>query len=491
MALFIDHGKAPFVSATPEVVFANLLVIVSKDVGIGTANYPGDPLVQRVTYKRSQQNKTPTAHRIEAMNEDSGRVLITGLPSGTVFVAHTDDGDVAFDITHNGFTFVDPAGNIHATYDSGQCYGQGIGAIGQDGSTIIQTPNEVVLYHELSHAFHFQKGIVGDTEEEEEVAATTDENVMRSQLNLAHRLVTSRYVQCGAPGGPGGKGYGTIKCLVVTAAYYNEGVAKSSARARWLHCAREALMPRSGLGGDLFGQAYSQYCEFSLQIAEEMKQDCELRRAVRELLVDPLLQVYAAALKHWLRPVSEHHFLGQLVSLAVAWSPARERQAHNPDTSAAMVQALQYHLSHYRDLSMSLDADHMLVPSAVRAVTPVIRTVSQRPMTRWSIIEPLQLYWELAAERNNDFDQLVFAVAHQTPGWISRAPALYKTPPEDPTCMADDLRAVVSRLRLTDAERIAIAARIIRLYEDRVAYDVEESIIRSGLIAEKDGPNAW
>ena len=67
--------------------------------------------------------------------------------------------------------------------------GQGIYAVDTNGNHIA-SPNPVILYHELSHAFRYAMGQLKSNEEE---SAATDENDMRSQLALVreiHRTTT-------------------------------------------------------------------------------------------------------------------------------------------------------------------------------------------------------------------------------------------------------------------------------------------------------------
>src|SRR5262249_46929984 len=111
----------------------------------------------------------------------------------------------------NGFTI--PVGNpdnptqsvliVHDTSDNngaGLCVRkQGDAA----GTYALEEPPPVILYHELSHAFHLANGdplATGDsgcTGSPEEQRAETDENDMRDQLGLPHRDVTDH---CGSSG---------------------------------------------------------------------------------------------------------------------------------------------------------------------------------------------------------------------------------------------------------------------------------------------------
>src|SRR5262249_17818674 len=115
-------------------------------------------------------------------------------------------GDV---ITGKGETFVDNTDPkkpvIRVVYDVSQCctgtIGGGIACYDTKGN-VISAPNPVVLYHELSHAYHVatnqlpfpQNACKSDTSDEP--AAEIDENVLRNQLGLCLRDVCNHGGGC-------------------------------------------------------------------------------------------------------------------------------------------------------------------------------------------------------------------------------------------------------------------------------------------------------
>jgi hypothetical protein len=463
-------------TGTPDTVFGNLFTIVSQDLGLGTANVPGDATVQSVIYKKDPANTTATAQRVLDIVNDPGTVVATGLPSGTTIVLHLDlpTGDVSIDVTGNGVTFHDRLANVvRIVYDTGQCNGQGIFTIGLDGHTHIATPNPVVLYHEMSHAFHDLKGTVAPTSAAEEQAAETDENVMRDQIGLPERLTTNHSGGCGAPGGGGGGG-----CLVVTAAYQPE----AENPARWLHAVRGAMLPRYGLGGQLFTQAYAQYLQFSADIAASMRADEDLRAAVRSLVVDPLLRVYAAGAARWLRASVMRHAAGHLDRPVPA---AMRHPALTPDREVATGMVAVLYAALASPGSLYQDED---LPDTVRRVMPAIATASSGRLTRWALVEPLALYWELEAQGGDIAGRLVAAVGQRSAGWLGQAPVLYSHPPAGPAQLADDLRAVLARMRLSEAEQAALSRRLIELHGHQVGYDLTAAIRQAGLPVEAQDP---
>jgi hypothetical protein len=116
-----------------------------------------------------------------------------------------------------GVTFLDTGGNkvIHVVYDIGQCEGAGIRCFDTSANPI-STPGPVVLYHELSHAYHFAlnqfpypqdvcsgASFVGS----DEPAAELDENQMRQELGLCLRNPCNHEAVCGSGNNCSGLSY--------------------------------------------------------------------------------------------------------------------------------------------------------------------------------------------------------------------------------------------------------------------------------------------
>src|SRR5262249_7204947 len=140
------------------------------------------------------------------VNTDFGTpIVVTALNGG-------NDPHSGLDVTGNGFTYVDNSSGsniIRVAYDVSQACGAGIALFDINGNPIA-TPNPVILYHELSHAFHDainqtpfpQNACPGNTTDEP--AAEIDENVLRTQLGLCLRDVCNHGGQTGAGDDCGG-----------------------------------------------------------------------------------------------------------------------------------------------------------------------------------------------------------------------------------------------------------------------------------------------
>jgi hypothetical protein len=154
--------------------------------------------VAQVTYSPSVTTGKATADRLYLLvNTDASAALNWAFPIVITALAGGTDPYCGDDITGSGMTYVDTGVTpnvIHVVYDTSQWSGQGIDCFDIHRNPI-QTPNAVILYHELSHAYHYAIDQEPFAQNQcpriptDEPAAEIDENVLRRQLGLCLRDV--------------------------------------------------------------------------------------------------------------------------------------------------------------------------------------------------------------------------------------------------------------------------------------------------------------
>jgi hypothetical protein len=283
MSLFIAQtdGATKFRVLQAQV---DLISITKVDPGLGfiedaTQDIEGVTTIP-VTYTQSETGPTPT--RISDLVNNTGGVVTP--PRIVIFAV--DDSFTLSDgtpLAGNGVA-IPPGGsgnpftaNIAAFYDVTLCGGSGVW-VDKEGGGTTQESSEVVLYHELSHCFHFDTGTTAPTSEQEEVAAETDENDMRDVLGYAHRDVNSHNGGCG--GGPA-----PSCCIIASLA---TGSPYSSEIAAFRHY-REQTLRGSEVGDDFFRRFFHSYYAFSPEVVRVMGRNPDLSDLVRERYVLPLL----------------------------------------------------------------------------------------------------------------------------------------------------------------------------------------------------------
>src|ERR1022692_1186684 len=285
MTLYIDA-----VLGDSDQVFGDLIAISDGDSGLGQDNV-ADLTVILVTYN-NESMAVLTAFRLNDLVNTSYAMpmVITALPGGI-------DPYTGTDITGDAHTYVDSSSGspvIRVVYDDSQCNGAGIWCVDVK-SNHITAPNPVILYHELSHAYHFATGLIPypvpiGIVAAEEVRARTDENVMRTMIGICTRDINNGDLGCG-PGDSCGSTWTWPGCFIVSAA----AGAPDSAEVLRLKQLRDRVVRSTRLGAQLLDAIYRDYYRFSPRISIEVRRDPELREGVLKIAVRPLLAWYSLA----------------------------------------------------------------------------------------------------------------------------------------------------------------------------------------------------
>ena len=287
MTLYLarDDGSGTVLT---ELGFGHLLEIARLDVGLGENDVAADPKGVEVTYAQSETGVCPD--RLNALVSSVGFTSppdIIIFPVGGSFMlsdgtAITSVAGVALPV---GNALNPTSGDVVTIYDTSQCNGSGYW-VDKEGGGTTGFPSTAIIFHELSHCFHFVTGTTAATGAAEEVAAENDENLMRDQLGIDHRNAASHTGGCG--GGPTG-------CCVV--ASVSSGSPYSTEVNR-LRVFRDHFLRRGRVGHDFFDRLHYDYYAFSPEVLRAMSHSKVLHRAVRDDLVNPLLAGLAVVTRY-------------------------------------------------------------------------------------------------------------------------------------------------------------------------------------------------
>ncbi|MCI4066664.1 hypothetical protein MRQ36_30530 [Micromonospora sp. R77] len=388
MALYIDVGFG-----NSDQVFADFTSLTGGTGDLGEVNVSGFSDIVRLTY--TSPGTDAVSQRIKALVDVDGDIVVSGVPSSFVL----PDGNVITAVAGETFTDTTSAGDsvVRVAYDVGLCNGSGYWVDGQSGSHV-DMPRAIILYHELSHAWHIVTGTVAGTSAAEEQAAETDENVARSAKGEDLRLTTSHNGGCGSPGSSSGDWQ--IDCFVVTAAMGADAQKAVDA----LRLVRDLAVRVLPVGYALFEDLYREYYSYSPGIARRLWLDPALRDAYREAVVEPLLTVYAVllrALRAWPDVAAVDAALADALATAVGAGPLR-------DPLAAQL------------VDVVLDRGPRDGPVGAGLVD------DRLPLTQWAIIRPVRTYWRL---RLGGWTPEPAALrANIVAWWLEQAPDLTVTP---------------------------------------------------------------
>jgi hypothetical protein len=457
MSLFVDLSSISDTSTATQDLFSisfndgNLTQGAHTTVktNIGTIN------VAQVNYTSVTTGKASADRLFTLVNTSSGLswafpIVITPI-DGSLHSTNPYTGDP---IKGNGETSLDTAVTpnvIHVCYDTSQCAGAGIAGF-DTGNNPIATPNCVILYHELSHAFHRainqhpfpQTACPGDTTDEP--AAEIDENVMRTELGLCQRDVCNHGGTCGAgnacggsafPGGPplgGGAtstGSGGGGCFIVSAA---TGSSQSVEVVR-LRKLRDRISAVSGLSAQLIDGVYLEYFQFSPGIAAEVEQDLFARMGMLRAVVRPLLAWYT---------------LAGTLGLEFDDRDAVSRRAQ--DLLDACPRFLGIRIRPLLEAIRSGGPLPANAPQALLAFLPRIREAVRLPLASWAILDPLIRAWTLTT-RHLD-------VLSEVAEWLAAAPLEKCAPPSDPELLDQEIATLAGFLGFQPTARFPMGMRL-------------------------------
>ena len=451
MSIFLDNAGA---SGT---AFFNLETISGESGAVSMEDVPGDPSVFQIAYT-SIPGQPATADRLsQLVNNDFGAPVTT---TSDIVVTALNGGIDPYsleDITGNGISYLDESVDppvIRNVYDVSQCCGAGLALFDVDGNAIT-TPNPVILYHELSHAF---REATGTQAANDEVPATTDENVMRTQLGLCLRDVNNHGGECaggsdcggsagnenggppegGCAAGPSGGG----GCFIVSATTGSS----SSPEVHELRRLRDRAAQASGLAAQLIDAVYRDYYQFSPAIATELYQDVVARQLVLVIVVRPLIAWYK---------------LAGALALGSGAEQQRSRQAAQMLLNECAAHPLRALIT---PLVETLRSGSELTPGAPQLLAEFaeqLRGAAGLRYASWAILDPFARMWA-PTSRQLDLDGEVAE-------WLAEAPLETLPRHGDATVESEQLRGIAGFFEFQPAARRCIGQRLARAWPDRLA----------------------
>lgn len=442
MTLFIqtDATGAGTGTVDPNLATVDLAIIANGDTGLGFNAAVGNR--QQVTYARTDPGAPPV--RLDALvntafTPDYGlgagpqAVPIVILPVAANFFLN--DGS---SILTRGGTALPPSNSglggagLNTTtdclviYDTTQNQGNGYctARAGTGGTLDLQTPNPVILFHELSHAFR----IVNDTllalgggcnpSSPEENAAINDENQLRTQMAAAAgtpAVLRDPGIHCGALCAGGSTGTCCIVASVASGSPISDDVAA-------LRRVRDGFLRTSEIGYAFFEALHRDYYAFSPQVVLLMARKPELRHVVLEGFVRPLVTMLG---------IMEVIALGDGSSGGLG---ARFRDEAGP-REAALERLATIDLARrvVAGSSEGLDEGH-------RELAGLLAPALDSPHLSWGLISPVELYATVleAALEDADDEDLGRQLRDGFEDWAVRMPL-------------DDVWASLSTAQLHDA----------------------------------------
>lgn len=391
MSIFIQNDATGAGAGTldPNIAFVNLGVAANGDTGLGLGPQVGNR--QQVTYARTLPGVPPT--RLDNLvntvfNPDYGGgpqvVNIIILPVLANFTLNdgtliTNVGGTALPPNNSGLAGagLNNTNDCLVIYDTTQNNGNGYctARAGTGGTLDLQTPNPIILYHELSHAFRIVTNALlaltaaCNPSSPEENAAITDENDLRTQVANATGVpvvLRDPGIHCGGLCG----GSPPPNCCIIASVASGSSISEEVAALRSV---RDGFLRKSEVGFSFFESLHRDYYAFSPQVCTLMAQHPELCPLVLEGLVRPLVSV--------LRLVEQYSLDRDAAALGELFAAEHADRAAGAARLGMLCQAQEV-----------LDGSDTHLTDVQRELAPLLRPALASKHVTWAIVEPTQIY---------------------------------------------------------------------------------------------------
>ncbi|MDF3554507.1 CFI-box-CTERM domain-containing protein [Bacillus cereus] len=472
MALYID-----MINGYPATVETDLYFnIVMGDMGLGDQLVPGDNTVIQITYIQTIQGMAQT-HLHMVVNNFPTKIVITGVDSSFTF---SDGSSIT---SMGGVTFKKPNGVIHIIYDVNECNGSGYHVYDIAG-TEIPMPKHVILFHELSHAFHEAGSgnhLQLPTQQKEQIAID-DENGFRYQIKLPLRDHNNH------AGGCGYKGTWNWNleslCYVVSAAYGS----REAPEVRSLRQIRDFFLRNSKIGSEIFTLIQKEYYQFSPRIATDMKSNPELRMLILVLAVEPMIKFFT---------LLKQYALGQQdfeYQVEEAFSKSLELIATIGLTSK-QIQWVAQKFTRFANLfggNLS-KTEEQINPEPVEQIEQLIQYLINKvnegaPFPQhvvFALFIPLAMYWSALSSFAKQEKNLVVEFTNSIENWLASTPIPPIIDQLSGTTLREDLNILKKNIFVKPKVRYSIGTQLLERYENDLLVDIKSILYECDYLPSK------
>jgi hypothetical protein len=331
--------------------------------------------------------------------------------------------------------------NLHVIYDVQECDGKGY-VCEDDSNQILGLPIEIVLLHELSHAYHYCKRDFDFGQPE--IQAEIDENSARTQLGYKHRKQNSHFGRCRDPNEHGKTFWDD--CFIVSAAYGSFRAAE----VRTLQALRDQVLRTSPICWVFFELFFEDYYRFSPRVAAAMTANHSMGQLVRDVIVGPLLSFWSWT-REWILYECSEADLTIAVSHTFRYANDSSSNFWNPELQHRLPKLLAGLREDWKNadrLTRSKREERPLFEidnpeSILRELTEFIAAQVKRPeIMAWAILHPIEIYWRVASLNSSSLIHRDVGrdLACMIKDWLSELPLPLGCLSSDPATLRMQLR---------------------------------------------------
>ena len=367
-------------------------------------------------------------------------------------------------------TGVVPGSTISVIYDVTGGGSAGYCVYDTSGNSISEK-SELILFHELSHAFHLANNDLNISNPEGQ--AINDENLLRSAKGMTLRDPAN----VGGSMGPCVTIENGVKnCFIVSAAYGSPFAPEVEAFRQL----RDTLVRRSIWGDDFFVHLFREYDHFSPRIAMDMNLSQPLRNVIVALVVEPLTS-FLKLLEFYLRGAWRDQSFVTTVTNSLSTSLRKVSEAGSNSWDASRISAefsqLLTNLDHPPPGRKAISQAGIVVPkdptAALEYLESAVMAWRSSRYVSWGLVTPLVLYWKALAQFSSKEDQTAAnELLRQIETWLVAAPIAPDLAYATATVASEDLALLKETVFSIPTVRHEFGARLRSTLQDSVSYDL-------------------
>ena len=371
-------------------------------------------------------------------------------------------------------TGANPGSTINITYDVTGCGGSGY-CVYDTGGNSIADPTDVVLFHELAHAFHWANNDFDTANPEPQ--AENDENLLRTAEGIPLRDPNSHYGGCGT--------CPHIKtgCFIVSAAFGSP----HSPQVDEFRGLRDRLLRQSTLGDEFFNCLFNEYFEFSPDVAQDMDASLPLRTAVAALVVEPLMS-FLNLLERYLRGAWQDSAFTEEIARSLDNSCARLHEIDGGNWGVGVISKRFTELLREGDDfraagEKQIKAEDIAPDDGPQVLDYLAHAIGESGNSRvyvsWALVTPLFLYWRALADcRIDGRARASRALLEGIEDWLDDLPIPSQLPYSAPEVAYQDLALLKETFFAMPAFRHRFGRRLLAELGSSLPYDFSH-VLRS------------
>jgi hypothetical protein len=483
-----DQNHIPFNYDSNQVLLDLDKIVGEPGTNAEPVILEGETIGYTISYTQNTNGVGP--NRVREIVNHEGMVYIYGTPCGQNYLP-----DMTEICNHAGYTYWDGDEDwgVDLVYNVTQCndafpYTLHYWVTGMNNQHI-DFRNEVILFHELSHAWHILNGTHNDDVTLEQLSAIEDENLYRSERGMDLRNNNPSKIfgfggcEQGAPKDTfsWSKVYEDVDCIIATSAYNSRYAPK----VQELRKIRDNLLCSSIIGNKTLKHVLDEYYQFSPQVVKLMQKSPVLKKKVSSLLVEPLIEFFRLFELYidatW--DFKKNNFENEVKSSLKDYFDMLHTTQFDQDqifsiagriSNTKLFQNRRFAIPQYRTGYL----DPLELFDYLDEI--VDKSVPNNKYLTWAFATPLAIYWSAIREYliRGEEDKLGKFLATKIDSWADKVPIPESFMSIEEEYVSEELDRLLHIMFTNKTRRQKFGKRLLSDYGNMVTYDLRKLLQR-------------